>query len=413
MPTVEWSARVRSLVERPRDEGEREQLARERSPLATRWKPLAASLALLGASCANMTDDETSVGNTDSALIKDGAHNAGQPGFLFLPPVVSGYPQATDAFEPRLSPEVRIDELDAQGATKRTLVRYTSDHRVQDEKVRRNIFGQYYLVRFKSSRFSIDPAVTYRIRVSVGGRELGVADLDVVTSWSGLANVDRTRYVPLLKGATLPIKFRIEKKAVDRDGDGVFDWLDNCPDVKNPPVWSRTDAYPTNRPFPSGCDPDEADCDPDEHDCNLGRFQQPDSDHDGIGDACDCPAGQVQTPTGCQTQDACASTPHACDPLTTCTNTAGGGYTCSACPSGYGGDGKAGCTDIDECTAGTDDCSDLSLCMNTVGSYSCGACPAGYQGNGHSCTDIDECADHTAQCAAYATCINVPGSYRC
>ena len=80
--------------------------------------------------------------------------------------------------------------------------------------MRRDLFGQYYLVRFHSNRFALDSNATYRIRVSVAGRELGVADIDVVNSAREVAQVDRSNFVPLVKGATLPIKFRIEQGAV-------------------------------------------------------------------------------------------------------------------------------------------------------------------------------------------------------
>lgn len=42
-------------------------------------------------------------------------------------------------------------------------------------------------------------------------------------------------------------------------------------------------------------------------------------------------------------------------------------------------------TDIDECSLKTDDCSNLTNCINTDGSYLC-KCIAGYTGKGGSCT---------------------------
>jgi cysteine-rich repeat protein len=70
-----------------------------------------------------------------------------------------------------------------------------------------------------------------------------------------------------------------------------------------------------------------------------------------------------------------------CDPLTTC-SIAGGSVTCGACPSGYDGDGVAGCVDIDECIAGTDGCDPLVTCTNMPGGYTCGDCPMGTMGGG-------------------------------
>ncbi|MEY4575682.1 MAG: hypothetical protein RL701_385, partial [Pseudomonadota bacterium] len=380
----------------------------------------AACLLACGASCADVptenAEEQTEAPTTDvltSALISDQTHGAGQTGFFFQPPIVPTRAQTSGTFEARLSPEVRIDQLDASGNTTRTLVTYTADHRWWGEKVRRDLFNQNYIVRFHSLLFGLDPAKTYRIRVSVAGRQLGVADIDVVTSLSELANVDRTRYVPLLKGLTLPIKFRIEKSAVDRDGDGVFDWLDNCPDVKNPPVWVREDTRRPTTAYPNGCNSDEYECSPYENDCNSARFEQPDANHDGVGDACQCPAGHTSSASGCVDIDECAQTsPAPCDSHVTCVNTAGS-YTCGACPAGYSGDGRTVCTDVDECANGSAQCSPVSTCTNTPGSFDCGVCPAGYAGDGNTCTDVDECAAHTHNCDVWATCVNTAGGYRC
>ena len=65
-----------------------------------------------------------------------------------------------------------------------------------------------------------------------------------------------------------------------------------------------------------------------------------------------------------------------------CANTAGS-FTC-ACASGYTGDGTA-CTDIDECTAETDNCDANAACTNTAGGFTC-ACNSGYTGSGTVCT---------------------------
>jgi hypothetical protein len=57
----------------------------------------------------------------------------------------------------------------------------------------------------------------------------------------------------------------------------------------------------------------------------------------------------------------------------TCTNSVGS-YSCG-CAAGYTGDGRTGgtgCTDIDECTAGTDDCG-VDTCVNSPGSFVCHA----------------------------------------
>lgn len=56
------------------------------------------------------------------------------------------------------------------------------------------------------------------------------------------------------------------------------------------------------------------------------------------------------------------------------------------CRSGYEGDGKKKCTDIDECTV-RKPCDKNAKCANTPGSFSC-TCNAGFRGNGLTCEPI-------------------------
>ncbi|KHN79734.1 Fibrillin-1 [Toxocara canis] len=74
------------------------------------------------------------------------------------------------------------------------------------------------------------------------------------------------------------------------------------------------------------------------------------------------------------------------------------------------------CVDIDECSAGIDDCSTKNAtCINTIGSYEC-VCAEGYRYEPPDykiCNDIDECHEGTAECDDHAMCTNTMGSYQC
>ncbi|MCB9634072.1 MAG: hypothetical protein H6721_18280 [Sandaracinus sp.] len=111
------------------------------------------------------------------------------------------------------------------------------------------------------------------------------------------------------------------------------------------------------------------------------------------------------------TGDPCAVDNGGCDALTTCT-ASGGTVTCGACPSGYTGSGRDGCSDVDECAADPGPCSEGVECTNTPGGFTCGDCPEGYVDDGAGgCNDIDECATDNGGCAQ--TCTNSDGDFEC
>lgn len=159
------------------------------------------------------------------------------------------------------------------------------------------------------------------------------------------------------------------------------------------------------------------------------------------GYTCSCPMGTTFDGTTCTGGDACSLGLDDCDPNAQCSPTPNG-YQCT-CNAGYTGDGMTcapinscvpacgpnqvcnaalqcecspgfggpNCVDINECAAGTDNCSANATCTNTVGSFAC-ACNAGYTGNGVTCLDINECLGQN-QCSPLQTCTNTPGSYTC
>ncbi len=91
------------------------------------------------------------------------------------------------------------------------------------------------------------------------------------------------------------------------------------------------------------------------------------------------------------------------------------------CDPGFEPDGAGGCTDVDECARGTDDC-DTSprACKNRVAvsgvRFEC-VCPSGYEGDGigaDGCVDIDECERGTDGCDADPeACVNREGGFTC
>ncbi len=114
--------------------------------------------------------------------------------------------------------------------------------------------------------------------------------------------------------------------------------------------------------------------------------------------------GGVPVGPGCDTD--CVG---GCDVNAACVNDAGA-FVC-VCNAGFDGDGTT-CTDVNECTLGTDDCDVRATCTNRPGGYEC-ACNSGWTGDGTSCADENECTLGTAGCDANATCDNLPGDFAC
>jgi len=64
-----------------------------------------------------------------------------------------------------------------------------------------------------------------------------------------------------------------------------------------------------------------------------------------------------------------------------CTNSKGG-FSCSACPSGYVKDTPYGCKDYNECAVNNGGCDSMVMCNNKLGAKrTCDPCPSGYSGD--------------------------------
>jgi MYXO-CTERM domain-containing protein len=126
--------------------------------------------------------------------------------------------------------------------------------------------------------------------------------------------------------------------------------------------------------------------------------------------ACGCNAGYARAADGhsCDDIDECATGNGGC--AQTCTN-AVGSYACS-CGTGYtlATDGH-GC-DIDACLTANGGCA--QTCTNMHGSATC-SCESGFELSGdlHTCNDIDECSTGTDTCSDHAACLNTYGSFSC
>jgi alpha-tubulin suppressor-like RCC1 family protein len=144
-------------------------------------------------------------------------HNHGNQHFFFLPPMVPE-PQYTGTSDGSVFPEVMVCEWNGTGCGP-VIAQYSRESGTGSEMVRYDSSGEFYIVNWHTDRClsglcTLDPAKTYRLHVVAGDRELGFADLDVVSSGSMLRNVQTDEYIGLIDGRTLPVKFRIETGVV-------------------------------------------------------------------------------------------------------------------------------------------------------------------------------------------------------
>mmetsp|Transcript_46521 Transcript_46521/g.149332 ORF Transcript_46521/g.149332 Transcript_46521/m.149332 type:complete len:586 (+) Transcript_46521:405-2162(+) len=124
----------------------------------------------------------------------------------------------------------------------------------------------------------------------------------------------------------------------------------------------------------------------------------------------ECPPGTMGDGNTCTPVMKCFTLP--CHYLTACIEVPGSprGFTCTACPAGFVGDGvgSEGCMDVDECRQSP--CDPLTTCTNTEGGYSCSDCPAGHRGHGdllggsRGCQPISPCEENNGGCDPASTC---------
>jgi choice-of-anchor C domain-containing protein len=370
---------------------------------------LAVALGAVG--CAQsvqppMAAQQSGFATKAGALISDAAHNAGTAGFWFLQPMVSKV-TTVGTFESRLDATVHIDKVDSNGNKLADLVTYT-----MTTGVKVDIASSQYQVNWNTKLSSLPDGTYCRIHVSVPGKELGFADVELVSNGGQAKNVTTSDLIGLVDGQTLPIKFFVATGVVDKDGDGVLDYKDNCPVHANP---DQVDSNGDGQGDACECDGVVCAAKDQCHDAGIcsqidGTCSNP-SKADGFacsdGNSCTqsdtCQTGVCTgaNPVICNAADQChvAGT---CDPTNgVCSNPAqADGFACN--------DGNA-CSQTDTCQAGTCDGANPVICNAADQCHAAGTCdptdgvcsnPA--QADGFACNDGNACSQ-TDTCQA-GTC---------
>ena len=192
-------------------------LARAASP---RRHPAGLAAAALLAACSDATAPR-SVAIEPSAQprfqVSDAARG-GRAGFYLLPPLVADPGPFTGTFDGGLPATARVCQLDAARTACTTDVQTFAVGAAGGQAITVSTGGQSYNATWVATRdlaLSGNAAsnVRYRLEVAVGGTTLGFADLWVAKDAKGLKSLP-AGYVGLVQGMPLPIKFRIETRAV-------------------------------------------------------------------------------------------------------------------------------------------------------------------------------------------------------
>ncbi len=212
-----------------------------------------AALGVLGACAAGTGTDASTQPGTPAKVISDGNHiNAdndlsGNRDFFFLPPLVPNPRNSPNwskgQFNANLQPTAKVCELaPPQGAaatendiTPATPCKTVSGNEVfvstfpfgttgdvvkldrpyngdsDDDANDDNDDGGHYHFKWK---VPVADAVFYRVRIYVGTKIIGYADVETRNSGKDLKNIDTDEFVARKDGSTAQIKFRIENRAL-------------------------------------------------------------------------------------------------------------------------------------------------------------------------------------------------------
>jgi len=172
---------------------------------------LLASALVVAASCSDGKDPvapaaEPSLGVSGAAV------GDGTPGFHFLSPIAANLPSYPGVFDADRSPIVEVCELAGNVCAGAPIARFTRTEGTGNRRVVVEAATESYRVDWATAGIAADKV--YRIVVRDGISDLGHADAKRVAAGETPASLKAQGLVPLGNGATLPIRFRIERNAV-------------------------------------------------------------------------------------------------------------------------------------------------------------------------------------------------------
>jgi hypothetical protein len=136
------------------------------------------------------------------------------PDFFWLPPTVPGGPTFTGPFDATALDSLRVEvcELDSAGACVAAplIEAFTSTSRPTPSRIRLDVVGESYTLDWLTGPSRVSRDLFYRVSVFHSGRELGNFDVDFVQNTPELLSVDTARFLGVVRGQQLTIRFRVQ-----------------------------------------------------------------------------------------------------------------------------------------------------------------------------------------------------------
>ncbi|MEO7359612.1 MAG: hypothetical protein ABI120_04740 [Gemmatimonadaceae bacterium] len=174
-------------------------------------------ISLAGCQASDSTTPNDSPDIAPRRVISDATHASGNPDFFFLPPMAEN-PKGSatydaGAFNADLQPSINICALNATIETGVNINTACQTGGYILNAIADSPSGEAYHYNWKIPSLAAGK-VFYRVAVTVGTTQLGVADVEAVAEGSDLKHVNDALFVAAKAGSTLPVKFRIEKFAL-------------------------------------------------------------------------------------------------------------------------------------------------------------------------------------------------------
>ena len=157
---------------------------------------------------AGCTDRSSPTDLSPDLVIFDAEHGDEGSHFYFLPPMVPD-PGATGVFDASQPAVVEVCEWSGADC-----VVTLTEFGVEAGTITVSGEDEHYSALWHAGDFTLDLTKLYRIRVFVGAKELGYADVQPVSNGGGLKNIETEEVIGLVDNRTLPIEFRIKEGAL-------------------------------------------------------------------------------------------------------------------------------------------------------------------------------------------------------